>query len=268
MLYKKQIFLTLFLSIFLFGSLLNASKIDDKTKSILELGKEMSNMRDLLGIYTSIGVGIQYKKPKNRLLNGIKEYEDVLSNIKSKHNDKPIQISIVKSKKAWAPVKKALMTANSNVSRDEMRKEALFIHANIRSVIKELAAMKAYLLSNINTKYGAELNAAIEIGASANRLSAHYMMKIWKLDDPTIEKHWNNGVKIYTDSIKILKSSKFYSNEEFKQELDKAEKILTYFIMLADLNSFAAPALVTMKSNKSLKNAQLMTKIILKSIIQ
>ena len=240
--------------------------MDDKTKSILNLGKEMSNMRDLLGIYTSIGVGIKYKKPKNRLLNGIKEYEDILENIKSKHSDKSIQNSITKSKKAWKPVKKALMTANRESSREEMRKEALFIHANIRSVIKELASMKAYLLSKIDAKYGAELNAAIEIGASANRLSAHYMMKMWKLDDPTIEKHWNNGVKIYTDSIKILKKSEFYNNQKFKKELDKTEKILKYFVMLAHLDSFAAPALVTMKSSKSLKNAQMMTMIILKSM--
>ena len=266
MLYNKRFFLTVFLSIFLFGSLLNASQMDDKTKSILNLGKEMSNMRDLLGIYTSIGIGIKYKKPKDRLLNGIKEYEDVLENIKSKHSDKPIQDSIIKSKKAWKPVKKALMTANTTTSRDKMRKEALFIHANIRSVIKELASMKAYLLSKIDAKYGAELNSAIEIGASANRLSAHYMMKMWKLDDPTIEKHWNNGVKIYTDSIKILKKSEFYNNVEFKKELDKTEKILRYFVMLVQLDSFAAPALVTMKSNKSLKNAQMMTEIILKSM--
>jgi hypothetical protein len=240
--------------------------MDDKTKSILDLGKEMSNMRDLLGIYTSIGIGVRYRKPKNRLLNGIKEYEDVLNSIQSKHNDKPIQNSIIKSKKAWKPVKKALMTANSSASRERMRKEALFIHANIRSVIKELASMKAYLLSKIDAKYGSELNAAIEIGASANRLSAHYMMKMWKLDDPTIEKHWNNGVKIYTDSIRTLKASKFYSNKKFKEDLDKTERVLIYFKMLANLNSFAAPALVSMKSNKSLENAQLMTKIILKSM--
>jgi len=266
MLHKKQIFLTLFLSMFLFSTLLNASQMDNKTKSILNLGKEMSNMRDLLGIYTSIGVGIKYKKPKDRLLNGIKEYEDVLNSIESKYKDKSIQDSITKSRKAWKPVKKALMTANTNTSREQMRKEALFIHANIRSVIKELASMKAYLLGKIDAKYSSELNAAIEIGASANRLSAHYMMKMWKLDDPTIEKHWNNGVKIYTNSVKLLKESKFYDNEEFKKELDKTEKGLKYFVMLAHLDSFAAPALVTMKSNKSLKNAQLMTKIILKSM--
>ncbi len=263
MLRNKQIFLTLFLSIFLFGSVLNASQMDDKTKSILNLGKEMSNMRDLLGIYTSIGVGIKYKKPKNRLLNGIKEYEDVLENIKSKYSDESIQNSIIKSKKAWKPVKKALMTASNEASREEMRKEALFIHANIRSVIKELASMKAYLLGKIDAKYGAELNAAIEIGASANRLSAHYMMKMWKLDDPTIEKHWNNGVKIYTDSVKILKKSEFYKNPKFKKELDKTEKVLNYFTMLAHFDDFKAPALVTRKSSISLENAQMMAKIIL-----
>ena len=147
-----------------------------------------------------------------------------------------------------------------------MQKEVLFIHGNIRSIIKELALIKKHILGQMNAKYSKELNAAIEIGASANRLSAHYIMKMWKVNDPTIQQHWDKGIKIYSDSVEVLKMSSFYKDKTFKDLLDKTSKSLKYFKMLATMEGFAAPSLVTMKSTKALADAKKMIKIILNTM--
>ena len=180
--------------------------------------------------------------------------------------DADIKASIKASKSAWKPVKTALMTALTDNDAKRMMDEGLFIHANIRSVIKELAKMKKYLLEKEKIKDSEQLNASIEIAASSQRLSAHYMMKMWGLPDPTIQKHWDNGVKIYTDSIKLLKTSIYYKDEKFKKLLDTTEKHLKYFKMVMTFEDKFVPVLVHDKAKKAYNSANELSKIILDKI--
>ena len=198
----------IFLLILSLHGTLHAITLNNNKDTILALGMEMSNMRKMLESYIMIGAEIDYKHPDQKLKNGIIHYETLLTTIEKKYpDDKTIQESILISRHAWKYVKEAMQLTLQHVSLERLKKGANFIHGNIRTVIKEMEHMKKYLLETSNIQDKEALNASIEIAASARRLSAHYMMALWHLNDPTIQKHWNKGLKIYGDSLEILKNS-------------------------------------------------------------
>ncbi len=243
-----------------------AAKMKKGLSSALDLGKQMSNMRNMLETYSLIATQVSYKAPEERLKKGIAEYEGVLASMEKNFKDKEIKKSIKASRKAWKPVKTALLTALEDNDAKRMMDEGLFIHANIRSVIIELSKMKMYLLEKNKVKDRKKLNAAIEIAASSQRLSAHYMMKMWGLPDPTIQEHWDQGVKIYTDSIKILKESDYYKDAKFKKNLDITEKHLKYFIIVFTFDDKFVPVLVHDKAEIAYNSANELSETILKQI--
>ena len=270
--YKKTTFLVV--ALILGITSINAKEMKKELKTILDLGKQMSSMRNMLETYALVATDVEYKEPEKRLEDSMKEYEEVLDFIDKNLKDKDIEASIKASRKAWAPVKKAFLSAKNHHKtinkgskhdsiHDKMIDEGIFIHSNIRSVIKELAKMKAHIIEKQKIKDSTELNAAIEIAASSQRLSAHYMMKMWGLPDPTIQEHWDNGVKIYTDSIAILKKSAYYKDPKFKKELDSSEKNLNYFTTVIMFDDKYVPVVVHEKAQLAFKSANNMSKTIL-----
>ena len=248
-------------------SLVNLQASNNKNiDGILDMGAQMSNMRNMLETYSLLATNVSYKSPEDRLKKSIAEYEGVLDSMAKNFKDKEIVTSVKVSRKNWKPIKEALLTALSDNDKKKMMDEGLFIHGNIRSVIKELAKMKKYLLKKGNIKGGDLLDASIEIQASSQRLSAHYAMKMWGLPDPTIMKHWDNGVKIYTNSIKVLKASEFYKNAEFKKLLDSTEKHLKYFNIVIMFEDKYVPVLVHDKAIDAFESGKKLSKIILDKI--
>ena len=146
-----------------------------------------------------------------------------------------------------------------------MKKNAIFVHGNIRTVIKAMEAMKAHMVSQAKFPAIKELNAAIEIDASARRLSAHYAMAMWKLPDPTIEEHWKKGVSIYAQSLKTLKQSSYANDPAFAKNLKIAQKMLNSFTMMHDMavNGVFTPAVIQKRAGKASHAAMQMVKIIL-----
>jgi hypothetical protein len=242
-----------------------ALTLNNDKDSVLALGMEMSNMRNMLEAYILIGAKIDYKNPTKKLKDGILHYEDLLTSIQSKYpKEQEMQDSITISRNAWQNVKGAMELALQNESLENLKKGAIFIHGNIRTVIKEMAHMKKYLLNKSSIKNKKALNASIEIAASARRLSAHYMMDLWHLDDDTIQKHWNKGLKIYGDSIEILKDSPYIYNKKFKQLLRKCNKYHTYFTKMGHKPKIYS-ILIDKKANIAFNHAKEMTQIILDS---
>jgi len=242
---------------------LQANDFKKNTSSILALGMEMSNMRDMLKSYILIGAKIKYKNPTKKLKGGIVHYERLLDEIKTRYpHDSSIQTSVQNSLNAWVKVKEAMELALQNESLEKMKQGAIFIHGNIRTVIKELAHMKKYLLDKSNIKNKEALNASIEIAASARRLSAHYMMDLWHLDDPTIQKHWDKGLKIYADSLEILKQSSFIKNHRFYILLKKSIKLHKYFTRMGKKAKIYS-ILIDKKADIAFKQAKEMSTIIL-----
>jgi|GEM_PF-1354990 len=247
---------------------IQASEVKKSLNTIVEIGEEMTNMRHLLEMYALIATDVSYEAPEKKLLKGILEYEGTIDAIEKGYKDKEIIDSIKASREAWKPVKKALLTAMKDHSAKRMMKEGLFIHANIRSVIKELAKMKRYLLDKDKHKLKdrEEINAVLEIDASSQRLSAHYMMKMWGLDDPTIQEHWDRGIQIYTKSVKVLKASHYYKEPKFKKLLDLTEKNLKYFEIVMTFDDKFVPVIVQQKADDVCKAADKMADIVVDEI--
>ncbi len=259
----KKILLSLVLLVYL--TPLHAIEIKNDNDAILKLGMEMSNMRNMLEAYILIGIKLEYKNPTKKLKDGITHYEDLLHALQSKYkNDKAMQNSIDTSFHAWKIVRKAMVLAlDKKNSLKKMKDGAIFIHGNIRTVIKEMARMKKILLDKSTIQDKDVLNASIEIAASSRRLSAHYMMALWHLDDPTIKKHWDKGLKIYGDSLNILRHSAYVENKEFLDLLSSCRKYHRYFVRMWDKPKIFS-ILIDKKADIVFHKAKRMTDIILK----
>ncbi len=260
-LFKKVSFLGLVLILNTIN--IQGNELKKNLDAVLGFGGQMSNIRAMLETYSLLGMNVSFRHPDEKLKASILEYETLLDTVEKDFQDEFIQKSVAKSRVAWKPVNKALHTALEHVGKESMKDNAIFIHGNIRSVIKEMSAMKKYLLDKMKVKNSDNLNASIEIGASARRLSSHYMMRLWDLDDPTIEEHWNNGVKIYTNSVAILKKSSFVKDPVFKKLLDDCDIKLKYFKIVGDLPDLKTPALINKSAEDVFNNANKMSEIIL-----
>ncbi len=261
-------FKSLFLVPLLWTGLLLAQPVSAKNdiQTIEKLGKQMSNIRLMLETYALLGMGIPYSHPDKILTQSITEYEGLLDELQHDYpKDTTIQTSVQNSRKAWKGLKHVLTTLKGK-DKAALKKDALFFHANIHSIIKEMSADKAYLMHKNKIKHADLLNAAMEVGASARRLSSHYMMKLWKLDDPTIKTHWDQGIAIYEKSLATLKRSSYASDPTFKALLDTSAHALAYFKMLFGTGMGHMPTLVHKKAEKVYTDAMKMSSIIAASI--
>ena len=238
--------------------------IKDYEDAIRDIGAQMANMRNMLEVYALIGVGVDYKDPQKRLEDMISSYEQTLNTLAKRYkNDKFIQNSIAKSKEAWEPLKKELSKAlGGKETKEEMKKGAIFVHDHMRSVIKELEDMKHHLVVLSKTKHTKMLDAAIEVAASARRISSHYMMKMWNLDDPTIKEHTDRGAKILKESLDTLSASTFVKDENFKKQLDKAKGAYNFLMNILKFKRYV-PVAVQDNSDTIYKAGMAMTAYIL-----
>ena len=248
---------------------LSALEIKTPLDAVRATGHEMSEMRHMLEIFAMIGTNVSFRLPREQLKKSVALYEETIAAMEKTFPDKEIQKQIAIGREGWKPVKKALTASLKEPppSPEEMTKGAIFIHGNIRKVIKAMEAMKEYMLTKADFKAIKELNAALEIDASARRLSAHYAMWMWGLPDPTIEAHWNKGMAIYRRSLAVLEDSSFDHDPQFRARLDEARKQLGFFGMIqrmADRKHFV-PALVQVNAGKAGAAAMEMAGMILKS---
>lgn len=264
---KSMRILVLSAAFFSFAQPVQAVEITTPLDAVQAMGHEMSEMRHMLETFAMIGTGVTFKLPKEQLKQSVELYEESIRMMKETFPDSEIQKQIKIGQAGWAPVKKALMASlqEKKPSPEAMKKGAIFIHGNIRKVIKAMEAMKGYMLTKAQFKAINELNAAIEIDASARRLSAHYAMWMWGLPDPTIEAHWNKGMKIYQTSIATLEKSPLAKDPVFHDLLTIAKKQRMFFVMIQRMGSHKrfVPALVQVNAGKASDAAIKMAKIIL-----
>jgi len=231
--------------------------------AILQLGRQMANIREMLETYIMLGARIEYDAPKERLRKMMEEYEQTLGDMAKRYEDPVIQESVARSKKAWQPLKKDLLAAFETEDAKKLREEAMRIHSEIRGVIKELEKMKEWIISREKIPNVEALDAAIEIGASSQRLSSHYMMKMWGLPDPTIMDHWNKGVAKYEQAIDLLKGSKFAKDSAFKKLLKAVERDLNYFKTVITFEDDYMPVVVHRRGKDALERSMRMAQMIL-----
>ncbi len=248
---------------------LGAQAVEIKTplQAVQALGHEMSEMRHMLETFAMIGTGVRFRLPKEQLKHSVALYEGVIAAMEKGFPDPAIRKQIAIGRKGWAPVKKALEASlkENKPSPEAMKKGAIFIHGNIRTTIKAMEAMKAIMLHRAKFKEIKPLNAAIEVDASARRLSAHYAMWMWDLPDPTIEAHWKKGAEIYAKSLKILDASPFAADPAFRALIDMARTQLSLFGMMHTMGEHKrfTPALAQTRAAKASQAALKMIEVIL-----
>ena len=262
---SMHIFKSILLLLVLFTSL-QAKTLKNDKESILALGMEMSTMRNMLKSYILIGAKTIYDDQERPILkNGFQEYENLLLALEKKYPQNPqILQSIQTSRSAWVHVKKAMQLALKDTPLEKLREGAIFIHANIRTVIKQMEYMKKLLIEQSNIQDKEVLNASIEIAASARRLSAHYMMSLWHLKDPTILKHWNKGMSIYAHSLEVLKNASIMQNPKFAQRYRQSVSYHRYFEKMSKKPKIYYP-LINRKAEQTFREAQRMTQLILQN---
>ena len=201
--------------------------------AIVYLGGELSNIRGMLEMYAQLGCRITYKlpNPKEKLKALLVEFDSLMDALDVKYsNDTLILDTTKEARNFWSPVKSVIVKALAqDMDTDLIKAKTIYIHNNIRSTIKNISKMKAHLVKTSKIKYAEEINAVLEIGASARRLSAHYMMRTLNVDDPTIEKHYKKGLSIYKSSLALLTASTFSKDAKVAEYLKFFKKRLLYF---------------------------------------
>lgn len=224
-------------------------QIENDKSAVIHLGKELSSIRNMLEIYAQITGGIKYELPKERLQYSLEELEAFLDTLDSKYGSDTIITSSTKSaRELWKPVKEILENALAeNADRKILKEKVVYVHDHIRGTIKNISKMKAHIIEVSGISHIAEINAALEIAASSRRLSAHYMMKMLNIKDPTTETHYIQGLKKYEEALLLLKASK--SSQKTADMLKIFEKRLQYFKNVWDMHIFT-PSLVVKKANE------------------
>lgn len=233
----------------------HAQAVQTPIEGIMATGKQIAQVRFMLEIYSIIGAGIKYQTPKTKLQTALKEYEKTLDQLQQGVPDSSvIQEAVKKSRAAWPPVKKSLLTALNKRDTDAMKKEALFVHGNIRTLIKEMETMKNFFLKNADTPKVQEINDVIEIAASARRLSSHYMLKMWEVPDPTIEEHWKSGMEKYRKALMSLQKSSVTKDPEIVGWIKTCANELTFFQTVIAFDHYV-PILVQRHAHKAYEAA-------------
>jgi hypothetical protein len=222
----------------------------------------------MLEIFALVGANVKYKTPKKRLKDNIDRYESRIGELKKRYKGGEIARGLDRAMKVWSSIKDDLMIAfKKGVSKDEMRMRAMNIHSKVRSIIKEIEHVKDMVIQSSYLSNIKELNAAIEINSSLRRISSHYVMGLWKLDDPTIHKHWKEGIEVYRKSLEILQNSKFAEDEKFQSLLDilKQEYNEDLFMILERMgrNDKFAPSLLQIHTDKASKATMKIIEMIL-----
>lgn len=243
--------LSLFLALTLMAG---AQNIRNPIDGIMATGEQIAQVRFMLEVYSSIGAGIKYQTPKKKLKNTIHAYEETVESLQKNMTDPAIQTAVQKSLNAWPPVRKALLTALEKRDSNAMKKEALFVHGNIRTVIKEMEVMKDIFLKKAKTSKVREINAGIEIAASARRLSSHYMLKMWQVPDPTIEQHWNKGMEQYAKALDLLKKTSITNDPQSAAWLKTCSKEYTFFQTVIGFEEYV-PVLVQRHADTAYQTA-------------
>lgn len=233
-----------------------------KLKSVLSIGEQMSSLIDMLEIYSLIGLGVTYGAPVKKLKNSITAYDMMLINLSSTYKEKTMQKSIEKTRLSWRKIRRALYGVLVLTDRKTMKLNAVYINEKLRIAIKELNEMKDHLLKSAGIKNKKILDAAILMGVSSKRLSSNYMMKVWGVEDPSIDQYWEENMKTFSHSLKYLEESSFVKDEEFKQYLKTSLREFGYFSVVYTLQH-KVPALVNRKAAIVTRSAGSMIKTIL-----
>ena len=262
-------FFAIFIFLIISFQSLTALEIKNAKDTVLAIGEEMANMRYMLETYAMIGSNVTYKAPRKRILEEINSFEELLDALNRNYPEAEVQEPLKVINKSWKYVKKSFELAiEPDVESEKLKDGAEVLHEEFKDATKALENIKSYILSKVNLKNEDELNAAIEIGTSARGLSSHYAMWMWGLHDKTIEEHWNKWIKIYENSLDILKKSSFNSNKKFAKDLKIAKDTLAYFNMMYQMGQSSkkfVPALIQEKAEEVDRASLDMVQIILNS---
>ncbi len=231
-------------------------------KSVLSIGEQMSSLIDMLEIYSLIGLGVTYDTPVKKLKNSITAYDMMLINLSSTYRDETMQKSIEKTRLSWRKIRRALYGVLVLTDRRTMKLNAVYINEKLRIAIRELNEMKDYLLKSSGIKNKNILDAAILMGVSSKRLSSNYMMKVWGVEDPSIDKYWKKNMETFSRSLEYLKESSFTKDKEFGKYLKTSLREFRYFSVVYTLQH-KVPALVNRKAAIVTHSADNMIKTIL-----
>jgi len=262
-------FFAIFILLVISFESLSSLEFKDDDDAILAIGKEMAGTRYMLETYAMIGAKVTYKAPRKRILKEINSFEELLDALNRNYPEAEVQEPLKVINKNWKYVKKSFKLAiEPDIEPEKLKEGAKVLHEECKDTTKALEDIKSYILSKVNLENEDELNAAIEIGTSARGLSSHYAMWMWGLHDDTIKEHWNKWIKIYEDSLDILKKSKFNSNKKFAKDLKFTKDTLAYFKMMYQMGQSGkkfVPALIQEKAEEVNRASLDMVKIILNS---
>jgi len=240
----------------------NSDSIKTKQDAMIAIGLETANLNSILSLLCMNYMGVEYNNPHQRIQAIAKHYDETLEAMHKGFESPDIRQNIDNLKAQWARSKdKILAQFNNNTSQ---KIDARSVYDSIQTNLAELKKTQALFLEGFQTNHIADVNAAIEIGASAKQLSSLYLIKLCKLDNPTYDELWLKAVHRFQTGIATLKQSSLMHDKTFTTALTASEKHLHFFEMMKKM-SRGAPVAIDKRSDQVLRLSTQMLKTILET---
>jgi len=200
-LYKYLVIVLMFSTM---QTLLYAVELKNDKEIYISISEELSEIREMIELYVAIGEGLKYKNPRERLKRTIAKCNVLIKILRQRYPKLGKNKSVDICEASWKEIQEHIASALILTDVKKMKKEILYIHANLFKLKKSLLAIKKILQPEMKKEIKMSLMASTVIGSAARTLSAHYYMEMWELDDPTISNHWKKAVKKYDTKRFIL----------------------------------------------------------------
>lgn len=243
---KKHMFFILWL-IFSFGSTCLSAKIMTVSEAINKAGKQRMITQRMLKDYALIGMNNTYGNPKEDLQKMIEVFDTTLVDLALFVEDKATQESLSKVKKLWKDVKKMLEDSPSKEKVVELKKE-------IDKLLEEANNVTERIVKVTGTDTGETINIAGRQRMLSQRMASLYMLKVWEIDTPQLDRELFNAIEEFDKAQKRLLASKL-NTDAIKKLLENSKKSFMFFKMMGNSKSKKfIPSLINRSANKILKD--------------
>lgn len=237
--YINKTLKTIFL-LTIFSSFVFSLEIKNSIEAINISGKQRMFSQKVLKEYIMIGMNNTFGNPEEEINNTIKQFEEASKALTIFTTNKEIKKQLRISKRLWNTVKKTLTKESSkeNVIKLQYNLEKLLV---INNDITEL------FIKDSKTEVGEFINIASKQRMLSQRMASLYMLRVWGVNDNTLEQKMTNSMKLFKTSLEKLEQYD-KNTKDVKNILVKVKKSFIFFQMMSKSKSKFIPSLIYKKS--------------------
>ena len=241
---KKAIKIVLIPS--LLSTALYAIEIKNLSVAVDVAGKQRMFTQRMLKDYAMVGLENHFGNPGEDLKKIMDSFENHLNSLIDFNKEKATKESLLKVKKMWFPIKKALSETPSKENAGKMQED-------LEALLKQSNEAVGLFAKQTGKASGEIINISGRQRMLSQRMASLYMLKVWGIADPQFATKMTKAMELYRTSLEKLKKSDM-STADIQKLLAKSGKAFKFFEIMNKSSSKFIPTLIYKKSNEMLKD--------------